>query len=312
LIEARAIFERQRGHLTEAQPFYARAVELGSRNPRLYREYAAIVEGIDVGHAERLLSTAVANEPSDLTTRLRLASVQLRQRKATDALETLKPVTRVSAEDAFVLFQLLANAYAQTDRFAEAREAAGLALKHAQRSDQQEYARGLVKSRDDHANRLAEAEARRAAAAAEAAAVADAAAKTPPPPPPPPPTNPTAPPPSTSRGGRATPSSPPPVRMIPVGGRAPRAAAGPQTVDQGRITNVECGAGGPIVEITTTKAAVLRLSIDDQYGIRIVGKPGRPPTCSAARKAFQSESASKRSWTPPARPPGSCGCWTST
>ena len=238
LVEARALFERQRGHAAEALPYYARAVALGSTNVRLYREYAALVESTDPARAETLFATAVANAPNDLETRLRLANHQLRQRKAAGALETLKPVTRVSAEHAFMLFQIMANAYRQTEQLTEAREAAGLALKHAQTAQERDYASGLVTSLNEYAARRAEAEARRSAAAAEAATPAKGPIET---------------------------------RMIPVGGRAPRSTAGAILVQQGRITNVVCGTGSPIVEVTTSKD-VIRLVIDDQYGIRVAGR----------------------------------------
>jgi tetratricopeptide (TPR) repeat protein len=143
LAESRAYFELRRGRRDQALPQFARAVQLGSRNPRLYRDFAAI----EPSRAEELLGRALLLAPDDLDIRVRYGRVLLNQRKSADAIATLMAV-KGDPQD-FNLFQVLATAYMQTNQLPEAREAAGRAAKYAEPGPEAEFAARLVKSIDD-------------------------------------------------------------------------------------------------------------------------------------------------------------------
>ena len=64
LLEARALFELRNGERDGARPYLARAVALGSKNARIYRDYA-LLPGTEPTAAETLLSRALELQPDD-------------------------------------------------------------------------------------------------------------------------------------------------------------------------------------------------------------------------------------------------------
>jgi tetratricopeptide (TPR) repeat protein len=82
LLEARAYFEMRRGRAQDALPYLARAVERGSTNPSVYRDYAML----EPGRAEELLSKAVLLAPDDAESIVQYATVLLRERKHAEAV----------------------------------------------------------------------------------------------------------------------------------------------------------------------------------------------------------------------------------
>jgi len=151
LAESRAHFELGLGHTSEAMPFLERVVALGTRSASLYRAYAVRVVGSDVAKAEVLLSSAVALDPDDLTARLDLGALLVRERRAADALAALAGLTRVPEESQFVFFQIIANAQAQLGRLKEALTAAARVQEAARGADEIQHAAALKKSLEDFA-----------------------------------------------------------------------------------------------------------------------------------------------------------------
>jgi Flp pilus assembly protein TadD len=241
LVEARAHFELRQGDRSNAETFVRRAIALGSQNATLYR-LAAGSYADSIEEREALLAKAVGFAPGDLDIRLTYASTLLQQRKAAEGLAALAPVSQIPADDAFVLFQLRANLLAQLNRIDEARAAAARARAYAN-STQVDYADRLVQSLDAHAARQAEADRlMRDVNRAELEQLAGTTSR------PPAPTD-------TSVFERATQFS----DLL--------------TVATGRLRNMVCGIGAPIVEIAVDSGLV-RLVIDDPVRVRIEGAGG--------------------------------------
>jgi hypothetical protein len=167
VIEARGYFEWRHGRPEGARPYFAKAVALGSRNARLYRDYAGFVGP----QTERvtLLEKSLALDPDDLGVRLMYASTLEQLRQADKALSVLAAVTKVPADRAFSLFQLRANANLMLGKFTEAGGAAGLALRYARPGEETTYATNLVNQIAHYAELAAGAAAGPAAEAASPA-----------------------------------------------------------------------------------------------------------------------------------------------
>jgi hypothetical protein len=127
LLEARAYFEMRRGRAQDALPYLARAVERGSTNPSVYRDYAML----EPGRAEELLSKAVLLAPDDAESIVQYATVLVRERKHAEAVAALRGIGTVPRELAFQFFQFLANAYVRLDRLEEGKAAAARAVVYA-------------------------------------------------------------------------------------------------------------------------------------------------------------------------------------
>jgi tetratricopeptide (TPR) repeat protein len=242
LLESRASFELRRGHRTEALPYLARAVELGSTSPSVYRDYAAL----EPAKAAPLIARAFALSPGDLDIRLLYVSTLVSQRKSEEAVTTLNAVKHVPPESAYMTFQLLANAYMQLDRIAEARSAAARAVEFAQPGAEADYAARLSKSIEDFvAYRAATARSNSATTTPGAAAL----------------------PAGTQAGSQTSPTSPSAGTL---GAQSPR---GPVVVVTGRLKNMICGSGAPILEVDTG-TDTLRLLIDKPPAILVESEAG--------------------------------------
>jgi len=151
LLESWAYFELHRGRPGAALPYFARAVEAGSKRASLYRDYAAL----NPSNAETLLTTAFALDPADLDSRLFYAGLLVRQRKSAEAVATLSVVKEIPKESAFRLYRLLANAHSQLDQIEEARAAVLRAVEHARPGEEAAAAAALVLSIEEYALRRA-------------------------------------------------------------------------------------------------------------------------------------------------------------
>jgi tetratricopeptide (TPR) repeat protein len=247
LVESRAYFELRHGHTVDAQPYFARAVELGSTNAGLLRDYAVTIGPADLEKAESLLIKAVALAPEDLEARLRLADVFMRRRKTGEAVTTLSVVTTVPTESAFKFFQLLANAAAQANRLDEAKRAAARAVEFAKPGEEARQAAQLSAAIDSFAARKA----------ASDQAVRDPGAQ----------------PPGIGRSA-----------VSPVPGPTTGAASSPGLrVVEGRIMNIVCESTPPVMEVATGGGTV-RLVIDSPQGIRIEGAGDGPANLTCGKQ----------------------------
>jgi tetratricopeptide (TPR) repeat protein len=96
-----------------ARQHFARAVELGSDNGRMYFEYAVLQREAGAGEEDLipLLEKAVEFEPDYKEARLYLGQCYLRTRDHVRALQHFAQIKQVSAERAVTLFHGIAQAY---------------------------------------------------------------------------------------------------------------------------------------------------------------------------------------------------------
>src|SRR5262249_31311167 len=107
-----------------ARQEFAQAYELGNRGARFLWDYGRMAESSDAAAAIHALSDLLQQEPDRLEVRLELANAQLRSHAPKDALETLKPVKKVTPDDAPRLLTMLAYANLETGDRITARNAA--------------------------------------------------------------------------------------------------------------------------------------------------------------------------------------------
>ena len=157
LLESRGYFELRKGRTADAAPHLARAVELGSTNPMLLRDYAGLIAASDPAKAEELLAKALGLAPNDVETRVRLANVFVRTRKPDAAIATLAPVTQVPPDLAVNFFMAAANAAAQKSQFEDAKRAAARAVASARTENEKRVAAQLSASIQAFADRVAAA-----------------------------------------------------------------------------------------------------------------------------------------------------------
>jgi hypothetical protein len=141
--ERKAFDALRAGNRAEGLALLARAVELGSRSARVYREYASL----QPARAEATMGRAVELLPNDLVIRLDYVSVLLASRKSARALEVLTPMTQVPPDLAFRLFHMRASAFLQADRLTDAKEEAARMTQKAMRPEDEVFALRFVPRR---------------------------------------------------------------------------------------------------------------------------------------------------------------------
>ncbi len=152
----------------EAAESFAKALELGSRNPQMLWDFGRMGARAKPQEAMAALQTLMADQPARLEVRLMLAQEQMTSKLAKEAIETLAPVKKVPAEDAHRLFQILAFARLQNGEREAARANARRWLDNTKDEDEKLNAQKLLKYLDDQ-----DAAAARRAAASTARAVAE-------------------------------------------------------------------------------------------------------------------------------------------
>ena len=130
----------------DARQQFAKAYDLGSRSPRMLWDYGRMAESQDATGSIHALGDLLNLEPDRLEVRMELASVQLRSHAAKDALETLKPVKKVTPDDAPRLLTLLAYANLETGDRVAARNAADQLKRVAQAPEQKDQADRILQS----------------------------------------------------------------------------------------------------------------------------------------------------------------------
>ena len=83
----------------EAAKYFAKAFELGSRNPKLLLNFAQLAQHDNPDGAAAALAALLELEPNNVDASLTLASLQLAQDKPADALATTRPIKAVETED---------------------------------------------------------------------------------------------------------------------------------------------------------------------------------------------------------------------
>jgi tetratricopeptide (TPR) repeat protein len=117
----------------EACRHFARAVELGSRNPQLYYHYSLAVRaaGQPDTAAIPLLKKAVALNPQFAEARQFLAFCLLQDGQYQDAINNFKQVKQIKPDQAFSYYHALSYAYYKLGRWDDAQSAAEAARKYA-------------------------------------------------------------------------------------------------------------------------------------------------------------------------------------
>lgn len=147
-----------RQHDSEAaRNHFAKAYDLGSRSPRMLWDYGRMTASADAPKSIQALSELLKLDANRLEVRLELASVQLRSHAATDALQTLEPVKKVTPEDAPKLLSIIAYASLETGDRAKARTAATQWKSVAKSGEDQDRANQMISYLDGSAMREARA-----------------------------------------------------------------------------------------------------------------------------------------------------------
>jgi hypothetical protein len=251
VLETRGYLELRHHNAEAARPYLARAVALGSRNARLYRDYAGLTTSVDERAA--LLEKALALDPDDLDVRLTYASQLLNTNHLDQAVATLAAITTVPSDRAFMLFQIRANALIRLNRPDDARSSAALALQYAKPGNEQAYADKLVKSIDEFvAARAAAERASRDAVSRPPAADAPVAADT------------------ASTDSSSTGSAAESIQSTGYGDIQ-------ATVD-GQMTSFDCTGPSPVVVVAAARGGTMRLLVDNPNLIALKGTPGATTT----------------------------------
>jgi len=219
--ERKAFDALRAGNRAEGLALLARAVELGSRSARVYREYASL----QPARAEATMGRAVELLPNDLVIRLDYVSVLLASRKSARALEVLTPMTQVPPDLAFRLFHMRASAFLQADRLTDAKEEAARMTQKAMRPEDEVFALRFVRAVDDYA---------------------------------------------TLRATGVMPTIPAVARGASTVRTGEWQLVGSLVEIDGRVTNMVCGSGAPVLEIASG-TVVVRLLIDDSKAILVQG-----------------------------------------
>jgi hypothetical protein len=122
----------------EAVKDFGKAFELGDRDPMMLWDYGRMLRGRDQTEAIRVLSELVTLEPSRNDARMELAADQLTAKEPAAALETLRPVKKVTAEEAPRLFGIMAHAQLDLQQWKDAKDTAERLQKVA-RTDEDKF-----------------------------------------------------------------------------------------------------------------------------------------------------------------------------
>lgn len=256
LLESRGYFELRRGERDVAASYFDRAVAAGSRNGKLYRDYARL----QPEQAPTLLARAMALAPDDPDVLTDYASVLLNNRQPAEALQTLRGIVPLPPAHTFRVLSLMSYAYLSMDQLAEARTVAQGAASFAEAGRETEYVQRLMTSIDQYETRKNDAEQR-------ARLLADLQRRS---------TRPVEVPSSdeggTDEGGPVRRTASGTVRDPSITTAAPvRLIGEPGTVTmKGRLRNVTCSGEEAILEVMAGDQ-MLRLLIDNPAAVSVLG-----------------------------------------
>jgi Tfp pilus assembly protein PilF len=128
-----------------AMKYFGEAFDRGARDPAMLWDYGRMLRGRDQTEAIRVLSELVAQEPARTDARMELAADQLTAKDPGAALETLKPVKKVTPEEAPRLFAIMAHAQLDLKQWNDAKESAGRLEKSARTEEDKLQADQILK-----------------------------------------------------------------------------------------------------------------------------------------------------------------------
>lgn len=130
----------------ETLSHFAKAVQYGSRNPRMFYHFALLGRqtGSKPDSVLALLQKAVELQPDYSDARLTLGLFAIEDRRWEEGLSALRSLPSVELDQAFRVYSAISFASLQTGNKAEARKAAELAKRHAKGPQQVESADHLL------------------------------------------------------------------------------------------------------------------------------------------------------------------------
>jgi tetratricopeptide (TPR) repeat protein len=151
----------------EAKKHFARAAELGSTNPKLYYDYASVLNQVDGKDSSAIpvLKKAVELDPEYQDAHYYLAFCLMTDGKYQDAVDHLRRVKHIKIEQAFPYYHAMAYADYQLEKWDDAQKAAEAARKYARQPQD-------VASAEDMLRALSQERERRAMIAQQTAAQA--------------------------------------------------------------------------------------------------------------------------------------------
>lgn len=144
--EGLARLEQYERNLEAARPHFRKAIELGSKNPRLHRDFATMLRFMKAPEeeVEAAMRKAVMYDPAWVEGYVYLSGVALRNRNHEAALAWLARVRSVKPETAYYFFSNLALASYYKGEKEEALKAATRAAEHAKDESQKRNSRELM------------------------------------------------------------------------------------------------------------------------------------------------------------------------
>jgi tetratricopeptide (TPR) repeat protein len=134
----------RQGHSEDAVAAFGRAIELGSRDAQMLWDYGRMAANSQAEESMHALDLLLKDQPARLDVRMLLAQLQLRAKQPAAALESLRSVHSVKAEDASQFFQLQAMASVQAGDYPAAKANALRWIEYTKSDQERENARNLV------------------------------------------------------------------------------------------------------------------------------------------------------------------------
>jgi tetratricopeptide (TPR) repeat protein len=125
---------------------FARAIELGTTNAKIYYDYAGLLQESGAGpeESEAMLRKAVALDPSLVDAHLRLGFYSMNAGRFGQAVADLRQIKNIDREQAFEYFRALGYAFYRLNDGVEAKKHAESALKYAADERQKQIATELL------------------------------------------------------------------------------------------------------------------------------------------------------------------------
>jgi len=242
--ETAAYFHWRSEDVATALKHFEKASELGSKNGKLYADYAMLAR--DPAKAVPALRKAIQLQPVVIDHRVRLARALNAQKKHNEALAVIVEIRRVTPADAFGVFQVSAEAYASENRMEDARKALASAEKYAKSDNEKAF----VTRFGDYLAQVEDYEKRRVEYAARQAAAPEPSRKV------------SASPPAT------VPEAPEPVRRTKL---QELKESGEKM--RGIFETMDCSGPKPVLHIRTG-AKLWKFRIEDLGAVVVSGTPG--------------------------------------
>ncbi|MEQ1886427.1 MAG: tetratricopeptide repeat protein [Bryobacteraceae bacterium] len=137
------------GQAVKAVESFEKAFALGGRNPKMLWDFGRLAGNSKPDSSIAALRALLEQEPDRRDVRLTLAEIEMSEKKATEALEALKPVKSITPEEAPRLFRLLAYANLEASNHQAARSNALRWIESTQKEDEKENAKRLVQYLDN-------------------------------------------------------------------------------------------------------------------------------------------------------------------